>query len=124
MNLASLIVIYFLVKRFQKKYFRFICLLLGFVFLFKLNLRSEIFLLGLAFFEGVFVKLYENVSLGNLYEIENNSIREYLIIEEFIFFGVKSLIMLVVLMFRFNIYVVLYISIIGMICSGFFIERR
>ena len=122
-NIASLIVVYFLAKRFSKKYFKAICVLLGLVFALKLNLKSGIILLGLAFFEGVFVKLYENVSLTNLYSVDNNPIREYLIVEEFIFFGSKSIIMLLACLFHLNIYLILYISIIGMMLSSWFIKE-
>lgn len=122
-NIASLIVVYFLAKRFSKKYFKLICILLGLVFALKLNLKSGIILLGLAFFEGIFVKLYENVSLTNLYSVGDNSNREYLMIEEFIFFGSKSIIMLLACLCRLNIYIILYIGIIGMIFSSWFIKE-
>lgn len=122
-NLASLIVVYFLSKRMRKRYFKYVCLLLGIIFILKLNIKSGVILLGLAFLEGVFVKLYENVSLGNLYAVGDNAIREYLIVEEFIFFFSKSIVMFIVCLFHFHIYVVMYIGIIGMIASGFFIKE-
>lgn len=122
-NLASLIVVYFLARRVGKKYFKYVCLLLGIVFILKLNIKSGIILLGLAFLEGVFVKMYENVSLGNLYAIGNNHIREYLIVEELIFFISKSIIMLIVCLTNLNIYLVMYLGIIGMIASGLFIKE-
>ncbi len=122
-NLASLIVVYFLAKKVGKRYFKFVCLLLGIIFILKLNMKSGIVLLGLAFFEGVFVKMYENVSLGNLYAVGQNSIREYLIVEELIFFLSKSIIMFIVCLFHLDIYVVMYIGIVGMIFSGFFIKE-
>ena len=120
-NIASLIVVYFLSKKFSKKYFKSICILLGLVFSLKLNLKSGIILLVLAFFEGIFVKLYENISLSNLYNIGTNPTREYLIIEEFIFFSTKSLIMLLSCLFYLNIYIILYIGIIGMMLSSWFV---
>lgn len=123
-NVASLIVVYFLGKRIKRCYFKYICFLLGFIFLLKLNITNNIFLLGLAFFEGILVKIYENVSLRNLYTIGTNPIREYLILEECIFFGSKSIIMLVVCLFHFNIYMIMYIAIIGLILSGFFMKEE
>lgn len=123
-NLASLIVVYFIAKRFSKKYFKSICILLGLVLTLKLNLKSGIILLGLAFFEGIFVKLYENVSLNNLYSLDNNPTREYLIMEELIFFGSKSIIMFIMCLFNLNIYIILYIAIIGMIFSSWFIKSQ
>ena len=123
-NIASLIVVYVLTKKDYKKYFKYICLLLGLVFLLKLNLKHGLVLLGLAFLEGIFVKMYENVSLENLYDLEKNSVKNYLLIEELIFFGSKSLIMLICCIFHFNLYCVLYLSILGMIASGWFIHPK
>lgn len=123
-NLASLIVVYFIAKRFSKKYFKINCFLLSIVLILKLNINNGIILLILAFFEGIFVKLYENISLNNLYTINNNSIREYLIIEEFIFFSTKSIIILIFNLLKLNIHNILYISIIGIILSSLFIKKE
>lgn len=122
-NIASLIVVYLLAKRFSKKYFKSICILLGLILALKLNLKSGLILLGLAFFEGIFVKLYENVSLTNLYTTSNNPTREYLMIEEFIFFGTKSIIMFISCILSLNLYIILYIAIIGMMLSSWFIKE-
>lgn len=123
-NIASLVVVYFLSSKIRLKYFKYICFLLGIVFLLKLNVKSEIFLLGLAFFEGIFVKLYESVSLNNLYDLKGSTTLEYLLVEEFIFFLSKSLIMLVFCCLSFSIEIVLYISIIGIVWSGFYIREN
>lgn len=123
-NIASLIVVYFLTKKNYKKYFKYLSFTLGLVFLLKLNIKSSIILWNLAFIEGIFVKMYENVSLDNLYDIGLNSPKNYLMVEEFIFFGSKSLIMLLTCLFHFNIYIVLYLSIGGMIASGWFIHEN
>ncbi len=123
-HIASLIVVYFLAQKVKKRYFKYICLLLGTIFILKLNLESGTILLGLAFLEGIFVKLYENISLGNLYAVGKNSIREYLMIEELIFFLTKSIILGIVCLFNISIHVILYICIIGMVLSGFFIKEE
>lgn len=120
-NLASLILVYFLSKKINKSYFKYFCVVLGGIFVLKLNVKSGIFLFGLAFLEGIFVKIYENVSLGILYDVGSNDLRSYLLVKEFIFFGTKSLFMLFVVLFKFHIYLVLYLCIIGIIVSGFFI---
>lgn len=122
-HLASLIVVYFLANRVRKRYFRYVCLLLGIVFGLKLNMKSGVILFGLAFLEGIFVKLYENVSLENLYAVGENSVREYLMVEEFIFFFTKCVVMGVVCLFDISIYIVLYCCIVGMAISGFFIRE-
>ena len=124
-NLASLIVVYFLVRRMKLKYFKYISVLLGITFLFKLNLKNSFLLLLLAFLEGILVKLYENVSLKNLYTTrKNTSIREYLILEEFIFFGSKSIIMLFFYLSKLSLIIMMYLCIVGIITSGFFIKEN
>ena len=95
---------------------------MGIIFIFKLNIKSGIVLLGLAFLEGIFVKIYENISLDNLYSYDDNDINKYLLVEELIFFISKSLIMLVFLIFKLNIYTIMYINIVGVMASGFFIK--
>ena len=124
MNIASLILVYFLSKKINKSYFKYFCIILGLIFVLKLNVKSGVFLFGLAFLEGIFVKIYENVSLGNFYDIGNNDLKSYLLVEEFIFFGTKSLFMLFVVLFQMNIYLVLYLCIIGIVASGFFIKEK
>lgn len=123
-NIASLIVIYYLSKKINSKYFKYYCLILGLIFILKLNIKSGIFLLFLAFVEGIFVKIYENISLANLYNYHNNNIEKYLLKEELIFFITKSLIMLIYLSLNLNIYIIMYINVIGVILSGFFIKKK
>lgn len=121
-NVASLVFVYFLAKKLSKRYFRYVTLGLGAVFLLKLNIKSGSILLLLAFFEGILVKIYENVSLENLYLVGNFPIVSYLLYEEIIFFGSKSIFMLIVLLFKIPFTLVLYICIVGLIASGFFIQ--
>lgn len=121
-NLASLIFVYFLSKKLNKRYFSYFCIGLGIIFFFKLNVKSGILLFLIAFLEGIFVKIYENVSLGILYDVGKNELKSYLLVKEFIFFGTKSLFMLIVFLLRLDIYVVLYICIIGIMVSGFVVS--
>lgn len=123
-NIASLIVVYYLSKKLNKAHFKYYCLLLGLIFILKLNIKSGLTLLALAFLEGIGVKIYENISLDNLYNHGNNDINKYLLTEELIFFSSKSLIMLIYLILNLNIYTIMYINIIGLITSGFFIHRK
>ena len=123
-NIASLIVVYYLSKKLNKNHFKYYCLTLGLIFILKLNIKSGLTLLALAFLEGIFVKIYENISLDNLYSYDNNHIINYLITEELIFFTSKSLIMLLFLILNLNIYTIMYINIIGIIISGFFIKEK
>lgn len=123
-NIASLIVIYYLSKKLNKNYFKYYCLALGLIFILKLNIKSGLYLLVLAFFEGLFVKIYETFSLEKLYNYHHNNINKYLLTEELIFFITKSIIILIYLILNLNLYTIMYINIIGIILSGFFIKKR
>lgn len=123
-NIASLIVIYFISSKLNNKYFKYYTLILGLIFILKLNIKNGLILLFIAFLEGIFVKIYENTSLSNLYNYNNNSISSYLFVEELIFFISKSLIMLIYLLLNLNIYTIMYINIVGIIISGLFIKEN
>lgn len=123
-NTASLIVIYFISKKINFKYFKYYTLILGLILILKLNIKSGYFLLFVAFLEGIFVKIYENTSLSNLYNYQDNYISKYLLVEELIFFGSKTIIILMYLLFNLNIYSIMYINIIGIVISGLFIKEN
>ena len=123
-SIASLLVIYYISKKNIMKYFKYQTLFLGLILILKLNIKSGIILLFIAFLEGIFVKLYERTSLSTLYEFDNNYIPNYLIKEEFIFFSTKSIIMFIFLIFNFNLYTIMYINIVGIILSGLYINKR
>lgn len=122
-NLASLIVVYYLAKKITKTHFKYYTLILGLIFILKLNIKSGSILLLIALLEGIFVKIYETISLDNLYDYNKNNIKKYLFLEELIFFTTKSIVMLLFLIFKLNIYSIMYINIIGIIISGFFIKE-
>lgn len=123
-NIASLIVIYFISRKINYKYFKYYTLILGLILILKLNIKSGIILLFVAFLEGVFVKIYENVSLSNLYDYKDNNVSKYLLFEELIFFGSKTLILLLYLLVNLDIYSIMYINIVGIIISGLFIRYK
>lgn len=123
-NIASLIFIYFFKNKLKIRYFKYYCFILGLIFIFKINIMSEYFLLVLAFFEGIFIKIYDNFSLGNLYSYEGNNISLYLFYEEFIFFFTKSIIILFYLLLNIDFYLIMYINILGIILSGFFLNIK
>ena len=123
-NIASLIVIYFISRKISYKYFKYYTLILSLILILKLNIKSGIILLIIAFLEGVFVKVYEYVSLSNLYDYKDNNVSNYLLFEELIFFGSKTLILLLYLLFNLDIYSIMYINIVGIIISGLFIRYK
>ena len=122
MNIASILITLFLAKYIKIKHFKHITILLGITLFLKLNIKKTYFLLLIAFIEGCLTKIYETFSLKNLYESGNNSIDSYLLTEEIIFLMTKSTIIIICLLFSINLKTILYINIIGIILSGFFIE--
>lgn len=123
-HLSSLLVVYFFSKKLKEKHFFWISFGIALVFFLKLNLKNEFILLFIALLEGIGVKMYEVFSLNNLYDFKKLDVRSYLLMEEVIFFGTKSIFMAIVCLFRFSIYWVLLICIIGVLISGFFLQEK
>ena len=123
-NLASLIVMLFISKRVTNKYFRYVNILLGIVLIFKFNIDNSIILLLIALLEGIGIKLYEKFSLNNLYDVKRSNINSYLIVEEFIFFITKSVLMVVFILLVRDLKLILYICILGIVISGFYIRDK
>lgn len=120
-SLASIIFVYFFVRKInQNKYFLLLTSIFSIILLFKINITNKIILLIIAFFEGLFTKMYETVSLENIYyEGINKEVTSYLIIAEFIFCFIRGLICLILFIFNFNLKTMLYICIVGIFISGF-----
>ena len=123
-NLASLLVVVFLLKKIKRRHFKYINILLALVLVLKLNINSSVWLLGIAFFEGVGVKIFEKFSLDNLYDIDKNDVRSYLIVEELIFFISKSFVMLLFLVLVKDLKMILYVCVVGIAISGFYIKNK
>lgn len=123
-NLASLIVMLFITKKIGNNHFKYINLLLCIVLVFKLNMSDNILLFLIAFLEGIGMKVYEKFSLDNLYDLDKNQVDSYLLLEELIFFGSKSIIMAIFFFFIRDIRVILYICIIGIFVSAFYIKDK
>lgn len=123
-HIASLIVIYYLTKKIKYQHTKYYTLILGLILFLKLNIKNSYTLLFLALLEGIFIKIYETISLNNLYNYQHNNIKQYLLIEELIFFITKSLIIAIYLILNLNLYTIMHINIIGIIISGFFIKKE
>ena len=121
--IASIIFVYYLVRKINiNKYFKYLNILLIIVLVLKLNILNKYFILMLAFFEGLFIKVYEIVSMKNLYQIKTNNIKSYLIKVELIFCLVRSLFMFFSYLFINNLKIVLYILLVFILISGFCIK--
>lgn len=121
-NIASLIVMYFISKKVNNKYFKCLNIILCVALFLKLNVRSSLLILGVAFLEGIGQKIYEIVSLENLYDKVGN-INSYLMMEEVFFCLGRSLIIGIFYLLVKDLMMILYICIIGIFISGFFIEE-
>ena len=124
MHISSLIVIILLSKHITQKKFKYITIFLGITLILKLNLKNKILLVIIALLEGVFTKIYEIFSLNNLYEVKENNIKDYLLTEEYIFLNSKSTITICFILLPISLKNILYIDIIGIIISGFFLEYK
>ena len=121
MNIASLLVIYYLGKNISLKRFFLVTIFLGIILSFKIWIRQDIIMFFLVFLEGIFVKLYEIVSLKNLYDYGDNNINGYLFVEEVIFLISKCFVILFCIIFHINFIILLYMFIMFIIFSGFFV---
>lgn len=122
--IASIIFIYLIVRKLNiNKYFKYLNILLIIVLILKLNISNKYIILIIAFFEGLFIKTYEIVSMKNLYQIKTKNIKSYLIKVEIIFCLVRSIIMFSFYIFINDIKIMLYILLILIFVSGFFIKK-
>lgn len=123
-SVASIIFVYLFVRKMNvKKWFKYFNLLLILVLILKLNIFNKYVLLIIAFFEGIFVKVYEIVSMKNLYQIKTDNIKSYLVKVEVIFCFIRSIFMLIFYLFFEDIKVILYIMLVFMFFSSFCVKR-
>ena len=119
LGIASLTFIYIFIKKINlNKYFIYLNIIFIITLLFKINILNKNILLVIAFFEGLFLKMYETVSLTNIYNKDKNNVIEYLIICEIIFCLTRSIICLACI-FILDLKLILYLMIFGILLSGF-----
>ena len=122
-GVSSCIFTYFFVRRVDdKKYFKYFNILLCMILIVKLNIFSKYIMLIIVFIEGLLLKVYDIVSTENLYDIESNNIKGYLIESEIIFCLVSCIISLIFIFIN-DIRIMMYILIIMIFISGF-IKRK
>ena len=121
--IASIIFIYIIVRKINiNKYFKYLNTLLIIILLFKLNIINKYIILFIAFFEGLLIKLYEIISMKNLYQVKVNNIKSYLILVEIIFCITRSVFMFLIYLITDNLKIVLYLLLAFIFISGFFGE--
>ncbi len=122
-GVSSLMIVWFILSKFSFSKYKYWTCLLGCILFFKINIYSKYVLLFIAFVEGILIKIYDTISLNNLYDVGTTYVREYLLKEEFIFFGTKIVIMGLIILFNLDIKIIIYICIIGISSSGFFVNN-
>lgn len=119
LGVASIIFLYIFVKKINiSKCFLYLNILFVITLIFKINIVDKNILLFVAFFEGIFTKMYESVSLNNIYNKNRHNVINYLIICEIMFCLVRGLICFIC-MFILDLKIILYIMIFGIFLSGF-----
>ena len=122
-SIASIIIIYYIVRKINvNKYFKYTNILLIIVLVIKLNIVNKYLTLLIAFFEGLLIKIYEIVSMKNLYQLKIDNIKSYLIKVEVIFCLTRSVFMLVSFLFINDIKIILYILLVFIFLSSFSIK--
>ena len=123
-NITSLIVMYKISNKINNKYFKYLNIIFCISLLLKLNIKNSIIILLVAFLEGIGGKIYEIISLENLYNNIEDNIESYLMTEEIYFCLTRTLITLIFSLFIKDLIIMLYICIIGIFISGLFIKNN
>lgn len=122
-GVASCIFTYFFAKKVDdKKYFKYFNLFFCFVLILKLNIFDKYIMLIIVFMEGLLIKMYDVVSMNNLYDIKKDTnIKGYLIKCEIIFCFVRGILCLIFI-FIGDIKIMMYI-LIGFIAISGIVKR-
>ncbi len=123
-SIASIIFIYFFVRKINIfKYFKYFNTLLVIILCLKLNIFNKYIMLIIAFFEGIFIKIYEITSMKNLYQIKTDNIKNYLFNAQMLFCLSRFIIISILYFVTSNVKVILYVMLIFILISGFFIKE-
>lgn len=124
LTIASILCIYLLTNKINiNKNYKYINILFVLILILKINTESKIFLLILAFFEGIGIKTNELVSTMNLYD--NKKLTEgYIIKSEQIFCITRTLILSIAYFLNLNLKTILYILLIGIFILSFQYQEK
>ena len=122
MNISSLIIINSLYKK--NNHPKRIATILGIILFLKLNIKNNYLLLLIAVLEGIYIKLYEIISLKNLYSNTTKEINNYLLTEELIFLLSKVIIITITILLNLELNTALTIYIVGIILSGLYLKNN
>jgi len=119
----SSIIFIFLFSRFinkKKKSYLFItALFYSILWFLKINVKIKIFVLVIAFLEGIISKIYQTSVTRFLYALgQHYDTLEYVTITEMLFSVIRSIIVLIALLFIKDLKILLYICTIGLFLTG------
>lgn len=121
-GIASMIFVYFFARKMDKdkKDYLIISGILGcIVYLFKLNITNTIFMLVIGFFEGLVDKMYEVAFNRNLYALGHHyNVAGYTVFMEGFQNFWRTVIMIIFVLFSFDLKTILYISSFMLIIAG------
>lgn len=123
-TISSILFIYFIANRKNiEKHYRNINIIFTIILLLKLNIKNEIFLLMIAFLEGIGLKTNELVSTMNLYCVKNFK-TGYLIISEIVFCLVRCVILCLIFILKLKLKTSLYILLVGIFILSFCYKKN
>jgi len=124
-GIASILFLFYFNKlKGNRKFFKYLNILLCIVLLFKINVGNKYILYVVALMEGLFLKEFEYFSTLNLYDREDNNIYGYLMVVEIIFSVSKSIMVLLFYLFLDSLYWIMIICIVGIFLCSFLYPRR
>lgn len=119
LTISSIIYLHIITNKIDlAKNYKYLNLFFCIVLFLKLNLKNKIFLLILAFFEGMGIKTNELVSTMNLYNTDNLNVG-YLITSEKIFCYIRAILLSIIFLLRIDLLTSLYFLLLGIILLSF-----
>ncbi|MBQ9854255.1 MAG: hypothetical protein IJO57_04405 [Bacilli bacterium] len=122
-TISSILYLYFISNKLNlEKNYKYINIFFVIILILKLNIKNKIFLLIIAFFEGIGLKTNEVVSTHMLYKDKTSL--GYLIKSETIFLLTKSIILLIIYIFKIKLVIFMYLLLIGVFLLSFKYKKR
>lgn len=119
LTISSIIYLHIITNKINlTKNYKYLNLFFCIVLFLKLNIKNKIFLLILAFFEGMGIKTNELISTMNLYNTTNLNV-EYLITSEKIFCLTRTILLSIIFLFKIDLLTSLYFLLLGIILLSF-----
>lgn len=124
MTISSVLFIFLFVRKIDdKKYFKYINIILVLILLIKLNIKNKYLMLVISFFEGIGIKSFEIVSSENMYDINKEINKKGYTLKAETIFCITNVIMYTIFYIINNIKITIYILILILFIISF-INRK